>query len=656
MSEIDTLVFCDEDFVGKVPKVDGFFDLDYMITGENPESGYLGGCELVMGGSGIAPIVFRGIRNNATNQLVLGFLCRFSHEFAANNAVVITLKPTYAGGNHADERKIVIRPVHPGTGADTGLGSGTNQIKTDKPVADADFYKGTATGSGWDPYFPEYSTSIKVRSWLPSVSEGAPQESAWSIEIALPISPAQGPLLGGITLSSDFGLFFSVVKIVPVGGVQAATQYWFPSSSTAPGNILEVWSPAASDYGHGIIPMVRGQDLPANVYAGVGFDNGWLGIGCRPSTAGANSPLSSTINGKNSPPGTPDNRIVATLRNNGATDANDITCEFRFHRFGLGPADPLLWNAPPGLVPNPSPNREGATPDPAFNVVAGAASREITADWPTDDPSLAAVASWDTCMWAQLSARTPVNFFQSSVRRNMTFVNLSESEGEAVVSGEGYEDPPDGAADHDFIVETFSRRIVVQELIDKTELVDPQLLPIVAQSLQGTKQGQADGGIRMLDVAGAVANGPSYKESVVYVWQNFGYRVTDKTLTIGGTTYPLLDNGSGTFGSVANHWGLEDSFGWTFEGDNMVQYAPGVYGIKVPHKGEALIKYRLIAERDGPRGDSATKLPRGRFTPPTPGGGKDPVKPGCSGPKGCLPIGGLILAALAAIFALVKSG
>ncbi|HUD27871.1 MAG TPA: hypothetical protein VMQ93_03300 [Novosphingobium sp.] len=651
MSEIDTLVFCDEDFVGKLPKVDGFFDLDYMITGETPESGYLGGCELVMGAAGIAPIVFRGIRNSTTNQLVLAFMCRFSREFADNNAVAIVLKPTH-GGSHATARKIIVRPVRDGIGADTGSGTGSAQIKTDKPAADVDFYKGTGA-SGWDPYFPVVGDAIKVRSWLPVVPSGAPPESAWSVEVALPIAPGAGDLLDGITLSDDFGFYFSVAKIMPVSGAAIATQYWFPSSSAQPSNILETWAPAVADYGHGIIPHQRGQQLPPNIYPGVGFDGGWMGIGCRPSDAAAGSPVSSTIKGKNAPAGTPDNRIVAKLRNNGATPADDITCEFRFHRYGLGPADPLLWNAPAGLDPNPSPNREGPSPEPPVNVGAGETNKEITALWPITDPSLAAVASSDTCMWAQLTARTPVNFFQSSIRRNMTFVNLSETEGEAVVSGEGYEEPPEGAADHDFIIETFCRRVVVQELVEKTEYIDPALLPIVARSLAGTKQGLAEGGIKMLAVSG---NGPSYKDSVIYVWQNFGYRVTADTITIGGTTYPLVDNGSGTFGSVAHHTGVQDNFGWTFEGDGMVRYAPGVYGIKVPHKGETVIKFRLVADREAPRGDDSIKLPPGRFTPPKPRDGSGPVKPGGSGPRGCLPVGAAIFAILAAIFALVKSG
>jgi hypothetical protein len=636
MSEIDTLLFCDPDFVGREPTVDGFFDLDYMLTGETPEGGYIGGSELTIGASGIAPVVFRGIRKTSTNRLVLAFMCRFSHEFDANNAVVIVVKPTFGDSDPTHARKIIIKPVHPGSGAGTTPAPGPNEIKTGQDPVNVNFSRGVAPAMPGDPptwalYFTQTNTTVKVRSWLPTVPSGSPPESAWSVEVELPTTAADG---GGdwIDLGNDFGLFFSVIKIIPVEG-GAATQYWFPAFNGAQvTGAVEVWTPTT--YGHGIIPHVSGESLPPGQYPGVGFDDPWLGIGCRPVTAAPGSALSGTINGAGSPAGTPDNRIVAKVRNNSSTPANDITCEFRFHRYGLGPSDPLLWNSPPGLTPNPTPNRDGPTPDPAFNVPPNSTGNEVSAVWPKNDPSLAAVASQDTCMWAQLSARTPVTFFQSSTRRNMTFVNLSESDADAVVSGKGYDNPPDGSGDQDFIVETFARGVIVRELIEKRDSIDPALLPIVAQSLAGAERG-AVAGVATLDHAmlSTHATGTSpYANSVVFIWQSFGYRVTADTITFGATTYPLLDNGCGSFGSVAHHEGVQDSFGWSFEGDRMVQYRPGLYGLKVPNGGETVIKFRLTAAPDGPRGDSASKLPPGKFTPPTHG-----VDPGHDDlPKGCL--------------------
>lgn len=637
MSEIDTLLFCDPDLVGREPTIDGFFDLDYMITGETPEGGYIGGSELAIGASGIAPVVFRGIRKTSTNRLVLAFMCRFSQEFDNNNAVVIVVKPSFVDNTHANERKIIIKPVKFGVGAGPPMDvpSGANEIRADKVPANIDYFKGKSSGPGWDLYFTQTNTDIKVRSWLPTVPTGSPVESAWSVEVELPTTAADG---GGdwINLSNDFGLFFSVFKIIPVEG-GAATQYWFPAFNGAQiTGAVEVWTP--STYGHGIIPHVSGQSLPPGQYPGVGFDDPWMGIGCRPVTAAAGSALSGTINGAASSPSTPDNRIVAKVRNNSATPANDITCEFRFHRYGLGPADPLLWNSPPGLMPNPTPNRDGPTPDPAFDVPGNSTGNEVSAIWLKNDPSLAAVASQDTCMWAQLSARTPVTFFQSSTRRNMTFVNLSESDGDAVVSGKGYEDPPDGSPDQDFIIETFARGVIVRELIEKPDSIDPALLPIVVQSLQGADR-RGDANVAPLDHAmfsrRANATGTSpYMNSVVFIWQSFGYRVTADTVTIDGTIYPLLDNGCGSFGSIAHHEGVQDSFGWSFEGDTMVQYRPGLYGLKVPNGGERIIKFRLTAGPDGPRGDNAGKLPRGKFRPPTHGTGTDQSDDDL--PKGCL--------------------
>ena len=647
MSEIDTLLFCDPDFVGGEPAVDGFFDVDYMLTGEKPDGGYIGGSQLTIGASGIAPVVFRGIRKASNNHLVMAFMCRFSSSFEADNAVVIALKPTPGDADQGNARKIVIFPVASGTGADSGVGSGPYQIKTDKPPVDVDYYKGI-TGGGWEDASPSNIT-VKVRSWVPSIT---PAESAWSIEVELPIAKAGAGGGGGdwIDLANDFGLYFSVIKIVPVGS-GTATQYWFPAvMNGGVGPIVETWTP--STYGHGIIPHTSGQSLPSNVYPGVGFDDPWMGIGCRPANQPTGSPLTGTIVGNGAPAGTPDNHLVAKLRNNGANAAHDIQCEFRFHRYGLGPADPLLWDAPVGIDPNPAPRRDGGSPQPQVDVNPGETGKEIVALWKRNDPSLLTVASQDTCMWAQLSARTPVTFFQSSTRRNMSFVNLSEVEKEVVVSGRGYDAPPDGGPDQDFIIQTFCRGVNVAELIEQHETADPTLVRIVGQSLLGARKGDGVAVAHELSIKNIKATGAAgaYKNSVVFIWQSFGYRVTDQTITIRGTTYPLLDNGCGAFGMVAHHEGVQDGFGWSFEGDRMVRYGPALYGLKVPNGGEAVIKVRLTAAPDGPRGDGATKLPPGKFDPPRGGPGINPPTgpgqpngPGGAGgagggdlPRGCL--------------------
>ena len=56
----------------------------------------------------------------------------------------------------------------------------------------------------------------------------------------------------------------------------------------------------------------------------------------------------------------------------------------------------------------------------------------------------------------------------------------------------------------------------------------------------------------------------------------------------------------------------------------MVQYAPGTYGVKVPHKGTTRIRIRLGADPDGPRGDQSElpKAPRGEGGPGDGKGGK----------------------------------
>ena len=650
----DALIFPNHDGVGGTPSVDGFFDLDYMITGETPESGYIGGSSLTIGASGIPPVEFRGIRDGSNGRIVMGFLCRFSGSFDEDNGVVIVVKPTHAGNNQADQRKIHIKPLQDGTGAGPGVGTGApNEIKTDIDPEDVDYYRGDGSG-GWTQYSSQTNTEIKVRSWKPTIAGGSPDEFAWSVEISMPMTAADGGP-DWIDLTNDFGLYFSVIKIVPIGG-GAVAEYVFPL--TAPviaGFPVSLYTPTV--FGHGLVPDIAGPPLP-NISQGIQFVDDWQGVGRRAAGSGAltlGSTIEAAVNGVGDDL---DNELVALIENTGSNAANSIRAEFRMKNWGLPPATFPEWQAPLGLQPNPT--------DPG-NVAAGATNAALVSDWPIGQVPVEYQTHRHQCMWVQLSAGSQVYFHQSSVRRNMNFEPLSEIKREAEVSGEGYPEPANGTGDHDFILQTFCRQIVVQEIVDNPKNIDPETATLARNTLLATgaldqgKGDQQDGKdkpnsdgrnvprdvvathmVNRMTAAVRATRGRStqFKDSIIYVWTTEGFRMTDQTITIGNNTYPVLDNGCGTFGIAAHHKGVKDPLSWEFSGKGMSRFKPGLYALKVPHGDVTTINIRLAAEKGGPKGDQSNDLPRAK--PPivkprggnqgggTQGGGK-PGKEGCLG-------------------------
>jgi hypothetical protein len=134
--------------------------------------------------------------------------------------------------------------------------------------------------------------------------------------------------------------------------------------------------------------------------------------------------------------------------------------------------------------------------------------------------------------------------------------------------------------------------------------------------------------------AGSTTGGGRFRNTVVYVWMAQGYRRTGAFIKIKGSVYENLDHTPGEFGIIASHEGLQDSFHYSFEGPGLVQYAPGVYGLKVPHKGKTTIRFRLGADRDGRPGDRS-ELPKAPWPKPGTIGPDDGTDNGQL-PKGCL--------------------
>jgi len=601
MAANDTLCFADFDPVTGPPGLpDGFFFPDAGVITNEIDPGYVNGSRMTFGGSGFPPVVFQGVRSG--NFLHLAFLCRLDLSFDAEDVVVIALRPSQAVADQTTARRIDIFPVYEGVGsdeknADTGgpqgqpadddLTTGTAwrtahgvpagasyQIRTNHAPQKIVFWRGQAAGDPWVSYEPSNRAAYgaKVRSWKP-VASPAGSEYAWSIEIRIPISQLAAGVPGGefpipdsnwINLADGFGLYFNVIRVgktAASGSTQSqgfySTQFRFPAAVA--GNILtgilndslvinSAW------YGTGLIPTLqsppgsnRGQGVRFNFDNGINAD-GSLSVGRR--TAGTSTwTLGHTISG------TEDNELVAIVSNTSATDtAAGITAEFRFANWGLGGPVFSSWAKPPGLAPNPT-NPVTLTPG-AVNVVQ--------ADWPAASvPSNYQPPRQHQCIWVQLSSSAAVNFVQSSVRRNMDFINLSEFERPAEISGVGYPAPA-GGSDHDFLLFTHARKIVT-----------PQYNPD-------------------LNIRSDVRNdeGPP-PDLVHFIWIAEGYRRTGDTLTIGDKTTEVLDESPGAFGFVAEHQGIDDTLEWSLTGPGLSRLGGGVWSLKVPDGGSVTINTTL---------------------------------------------------------------
>lgn len=296
--------------------------------------------------------------------------------------------------------------------------------------------------------------------------------------------------------------------------------------------------------------------------------------------------------------------------------------------------------------------------------------------WPIADVPTPVPTGLHQCMWVQLDSASTAAFGQSSMRRNMNIESFSAVEQEAEVSGEGYEEPADGSDHHDFFLQTFARRIVVPELIENEKDADDETMGLARNAIFVTRlkereDGRDDNGEIIRDMSFAtraranVGNAArQFRDTVIHIWITRGYRLTDRTVTIGSNTYPLLDNSCGQFGVVGVHDGIKDPFTWQFKGKGLSQFKSGLYALKVPHKGTTRIGFRLEADPDVRPGDKSD-LPRIEKVKPLeswkPGnveGSGRPEKPGTGNGKkgkdkgGCL---GLLVAMAAIPAAIVAS-
>lgn len=614
MAANDTISFADFDPVTGAPTINGFAVDDQGIITNESEPGYVNGTRMTWENGALAPVIVQAVKNG--NFLVISFTCRGDPEFNNTDAVVVALRPSHASMDHTTARRLDIFPVfHPlgadeadaggnasGAGYDTppGIPVGENYfIRTDHRARRIDFWRGIGPATGvattptqdlWQAYTPASYTvanpasqpyHVRVRSWKPPVA-GPPDECAWSIELKLPLNIATGGA-DWINLNDGFGLYFSVIRVQPPSTPTVA-QFRFPqevAGNLLTGTLNTKLKIESAWYGKAFIPSLQ---VPAgsNLGQGVRFAVGPMGtllFGRRPEASAAGTAVNHQISRVN------DNDLVATVDNTHPSNpANNVTAEFRFANWGLGPAGFAAWKIPTGMAAVST-----------ANLAAGATGVELIGNWPAASvPAGYAPPNQHQCMWVQLTSSSTVNFVQSSARKNMDFVSFSAVEREAEVSGVGYPAPA-GGSNHDFLLFTRARKIPIP------------------------KRGLA---------SNAVVEGGN---DVVYLWITEGYRKTESTLTIEGTTYDVLDDGPGAFGYVGTHVGAADSLKWQLTGPGLQHRGNGVYSIPVPHNSAVRINTRVWTDAPGTRGGSVDPIGGGPDRPDGPAGPGGPAGPTIGG-------------------------
>src|SRR5689334_23329118 len=108
MSADNKLVFADYDGVTGKPTIDGFFNLNAGITTTEAEPGYVNGGKMLLGGSGLPPVVIQTVKDG--NTIVIGVSCTGDSSFDDIDGVVVALRPS-GNSSGGPQRRIDVFPV-----------------------------------------------------------------------------------------------------------------------------------------------------------------------------------------------------------------------------------------------------------------------------------------------------------------------------------------------------------------------------------------------------------------------------------------------------------------------------------------------------------------------------------------------------------------
>jgi hypothetical protein len=634
---------------GLPPTVDGYVEPDLGVTTQELETGWTrAGRITYVGDAGLPTMVFQGLKHNSQNYLYLSFMVRFDTSFSTNDRIVLVFHPSVTNVRSTSHRRIDIRPLTATTGAGTPGDGGPEvitadatpyRIRNNRPEQGVSYYKYNTGANTWDATTVN-NVTIRVRSWEPQAG-GAGNDHNWSVEIKLPMTTA----LGGanwIDLTNNFGFYFDLIRVCSSAtctstlGSATNSQYTFPRANYATGqglivdpsggpvaleqHLTNLADPAAeanwpSWLGEGVVGVGPGS------CQGVRFIDGTSGIGTTTSAPLVGSLLSTV----DTAVGTT-NTFAARLINEMTTPADLVRATFRIAKWGIGAGSPTSWE----LVPTnrntnaspPAPDNVNPTAANPPNIGASGGTAELRVKWGFNaaQHTEAQGFSSDRCLWVLLDSASPtgVYFSESSVRRNLSFINLSEHDAPAAINGDWAPPPPGGK--HRFLL-VVSKRQIVSTSYDRQKVpTTPDKPPTqpdlrandayVANAVAGPRRPADPRDVertlgwlekRILDRYREIAG----RETVsTWIVVNNAYRETTHKLTLDGMETQVFEP-AGSFGYAAEHIGPATDLKYDVTGGPELKPSPqgeDAYTIDVPHKGEVIIKTRLEAGGAGPGG------------------------------------------------------
>lgn len=622
---------------GSVPNIDGFVEPDIgVVTSEPIDSGWTRNYRLTYGEATYLNLMtFQGLKHTTQNFLYMSFMVRFDSNFDSEDVIVLVFRetnPTAAertnDTKNGTERRIDIFPCFEGLGGgpvgsadDTpavpsGMPmSSTYKIRTNRIPNNVEYYRWNTTTDSWESMAAISNIEIKVRTW----DEGSNNKN-WSVELKIPtVNTAAGGGANWINLATEFGFYFNVIRVcgsalcaetsidVPTQTFDSV-QFTFPRADYAAVNLVNDprTNPDDSRLLHDSntidVPLIQ-HPIPLRWLAkatlgsttgaeGVKFVNEGLSIGVRETGSGGN--LGSNIDAL----ATAVNTFVARVKNTNPTTAmNGVKAEFRLRNLGIAPTVASVWDLIPGRAisgPITAANNQNPT---IGSDVPDSTPVDIELKWQLNNAERTAYAAQTAqCMWVQLTAGGNVDIIESSVTRNMYFINTSVFDGQAEISGQGLAKPV-SSNQHDYLLKVSKRQIVSRQVRNQNlRIADGEKARVDDRPFTETEQlwRQFDQLLRQILQQATETS----TELNHWIWIMNGYRRTGLRVTIGNKVFGIYEPVNG-FGYVAEHKGAIQGWRDTIVGDGLKQASTDSYRLTVPDGGSVMIRTRIESLEEG---------------------------------------------------------
>ena len=502
------------------PIIDGIIQEDVAWTGAT---------RLTYGDGSASPhVAFQALK--AGYYLFLSFEVKNDPSFDNSDVVVINFRKSSSGGSVEDDRKIFIYPICDGIGAaGSDCTLDTPDDKINRPPRLIEVWKNS---SNWTGSTLPTNSEVKVRSFTNGSSY------AWNLEVKVPMRTAEGGQ-EWIDLDDDFLFYFNVMRASSIDN--SLSEFRWPRSAPEIIGDLDSYPFFPEEWG-------RGTKSDSVICKGVWIERSDIGT--------ENDPLHQIK--FTAPPNTYTNTFYAVVKNDtelGGTPqvAQDVRVQFRLANWGIpGPGD---WAYIPATNPGCPDLSYDSNPTCHMNIPAASSQNPGTErfilKWKVPDLLIPLYQEHDhQCILVELDSLADMNIVTKGVYRNMDFVTASEFVRSAEISARGYGPPPNGMAEHQFILHVTTQGSKIESL-EKEHMIpspDPQMAKMT--------------------------------------WIAHGYRGLGRFIIIQRHRYSLIDP-VGSFGYVVKHLGKVKQ--WKYKLSGAQKIGNDLYELNIPRDGASTV-------------------------------------------------------------------